>query len=237
MFSATYQFSRGVQTGGAGPSILGDLDDDQRAFLAANGSTLGRNLNAGSATKTVQLIREGLEYGDQNLSQLDLRASKRFTVGRYRFRIDFDLYNVFNSNWPYTVNTTFSTARRRAPGCGRPTRSTAGCSRSAGSSTSSRSFGRARRMAPARPHFSFALDPTFAGPKTCSTPQSTAREPHENRIIGFVFSCFRARLLQIDSPHEAFGSSLVALMALSSRRRRAAGPRHSPRSRRCPTSS
>ena len=56
------------------------------ALLAANGSTLGRNLNAGSAIKSVQLIREGLEYGDQNLSQLDLRARKRFTFGRYRFQ-------------------------------------------------------------------------------------------------------------------------------------------------------
>ena len=25
--------------------------------------------------------------------------------------MDFDLYNVFNSSWPYTVNTTYSTAR------------------------------------------------------------------------------------------------------------------------------
>jgi hypothetical protein len=30
-------------------------------------------------------------------------------VNRYRFQIDFDLYNALNSNWPYTVNTTFST--------------------------------------------------------------------------------------------------------------------------------
>ena len=55
-------------------------------------------------------MREGQDYGKQNLSQLDLRASKRFTVGKYRLRGDFDLFNVLNSNWPYTVNTTFSTA-------------------------------------------------------------------------------------------------------------------------------
>jgi hypothetical protein len=24
--------------------------------------------------------------------------------------VDFDLYNVFNSSWPYTVTTTYSTA-------------------------------------------------------------------------------------------------------------------------------
>ena len=78
------------------------------------GSTLGRTLNAGSSTKTIALIREGLEYGDQNLHQLDLRASKRFRFNQYRMRIDFDLYNVLNSNWPYTVNTTFSNAATSA---------------------------------------------------------------------------------------------------------------------------
>src|SRR5204862_133761 len=71
-------------------------------------STLGRALNPGAANKTIQLIREGLEYGDQNLHQLDLRASKRFRFAQYRVRFDFDLYNVFSSNWPYTVNNTFS---------------------------------------------------------------------------------------------------------------------------------
>jgi hypothetical protein len=25
-----------------------------------------------------------------------------------RFQLDFDLYNALNSNWPYTVSTTFS---------------------------------------------------------------------------------------------------------------------------------
>ena len=105
--SATYQFIRGVQSGGAGPSVLATWNMTN-ALLAANGSTLGRSLNAGSTFKAVQLIREGLEYGDQNLHQLDLRASKRFTVNRYRFQLDFDLYNALNSNWPYTVSTTFS---------------------------------------------------------------------------------------------------------------------------------
>ena len=72
-------------------------------------STLGRGLSLGGS-KTIQLMREGLDYGKENLSQLDLRLSKRVRIGRYRLRGDFDLYNVFNSNWPYTVSTTFSTA-------------------------------------------------------------------------------------------------------------------------------
>ena len=43
-------------------------------------------------------------YGEHNLNQLDLRVSKRFSMDRYRLRLDFDLYNVFNSSWPFTVN-------------------------------------------------------------------------------------------------------------------------------------
>jgi len=105
LFSGTYQYSRGVQGGAAGGNaILATW-----AMTSAQISPfLGRGLT-GAATKTVQLMRDGLEYGDENLSQLDLHASKRIRVGHYRFRVDADVYNVFNSNWPYTLNTTFST--------------------------------------------------------------------------------------------------------------------------------
>ncbi len=108
-FSGTYQFSRGVQTGGAGPAI-------QANWAVTNGvvaPVLGHNWT-GANSKTVQLIREGLDYGDQNLNQLDIRAAKRFRFGQYRVRFDFNLYNVFNSNWPYTVSSSFSTSSSSA---------------------------------------------------------------------------------------------------------------------------
>ena len=41
-------------------------------------------------------------------NQLDIKLAKRFTVDKVRLRVDFDLYNVFNSSWPYTVTTTYS---------------------------------------------------------------------------------------------------------------------------------
>jgi hypothetical protein len=116
-FSGTYQFSRGIQTGGNGPSLLATWAIGSASFApggVSNGvplqSTLGRALNAGSATKSVQLIREGLDYGRFNLNQLDLQASKRLRIGKYRLRGSFDLYNVLNSSWPYTVQSAFSTA-------------------------------------------------------------------------------------------------------------------------------
>jgi hypothetical protein len=103
--SGTYQFSRGVQNPNQ-PSIVADWAAPNSVIAPA----LQRNLAAGAtATKTIRLITPGTEYGDENLHQLDLRASKSFRFDRYTFRFDADLYNVFNSNWPFTVNTTFAT--------------------------------------------------------------------------------------------------------------------------------
>ncbi len=101
--AGTYQFSRGVQTGGAGPAILASYTLSNALVTPIKGSAW-----TGVASRTVALIREGLEYGEHNLSQLDIRLGKRFEVGRARLRVDFDLYNVFNSSWPYTVTNTYS---------------------------------------------------------------------------------------------------------------------------------
>ena len=94
-----------MQTGGAGPAIQAQWP----VLNAVANPQIGRNWT-GTASRTIQLIREGLEYGDHNLSQLDLRASKRFDFGRNRLRVDFDVYNVFNSSWPFQVGSTYSTA-------------------------------------------------------------------------------------------------------------------------------
>ena len=55
-------------------------------------------------------MRVGQNYGSQNLNQLDLRASKRIKLDQVRLRLDFDAYNIFNSDWPFAVTSTFSTA-------------------------------------------------------------------------------------------------------------------------------
>ena len=101
--AGTYQFTRGIQNGGAGPSLTASWVVTS-AVAAANGA---RAWN-GAASRTINLMREGLDYGKYNLNQLDIKLAKRFTVGRYRLRADFDLYNLFNSSWPYTVTTTYT---------------------------------------------------------------------------------------------------------------------------------
>jgi hypothetical protein len=103
--AGTYQFSRGIQTGGAGPSQLANWT----MVNAVANPMIGRNWT-GVAARIVGLMWEGQDYGKYNLNQLDLKLAKRFTVGRYRLRADLDLYNVFNSSWPYTVSNTYSTA-------------------------------------------------------------------------------------------------------------------------------
>ena len=109
LIAGTFQHSQGVQTGGATPSILAIWP----VLNAVANPQIGRNWT-GAASRTVQLIRDGLTYGDHNLNQLDLRASKRFDFGRYRMRMDFDVYNVFNSSWPFTVSSVYSTSATSA---------------------------------------------------------------------------------------------------------------------------
>jgi len=103
--AGTYQFSRGIQNGGAGPSLNATWN-----VTSAQAATIGARSWTGVATRAINLFREGSDYGKYNLNQLDLKLAKRFTVDKVRLRVDFDLYNVFNSSWPYTVTTTYSTA-------------------------------------------------------------------------------------------------------------------------------
>jgi hypothetical protein len=96
--AATYQLS-------TGPNITATWNAPNSVIAPA----LGRNLAAGAtATKSVQLIAPGTLWSGY-LNQLDLRLAKAFTVGRYRLRAEANLYNVFNSDFVNSVNTTFST--------------------------------------------------------------------------------------------------------------------------------
>jgi hypothetical protein len=101
--AGTFQFSRGIQNGGAGPSLTASW-----AVTSATAATIGARTWTSVASRTINLMQEGSDYGKYNLEQLDLKLSKRFTVDKVKLRADFDLYNVFNSSWPYTVSTAYS---------------------------------------------------------------------------------------------------------------------------------
>ncbi len=100
---------RGVQNGGAAPSILATW-----STTPASATTLGHAYSAGATTKSVNLIAVGANYGNDNLNQLDVRFSKRLRFNRTTFRVDLDAYNIFNSDWPFAVTNTFSTAANSA---------------------------------------------------------------------------------------------------------------------------
>jgi len=96
ILSGTYQHS-------PGPNVLANWT----APLAVIAPALGRPLSLGAQAKQISLEEPLSQYG-QTLNQLDLRASKRFTIDRLRLRLDADLYNAFNVDWPYTLTNTFS---------------------------------------------------------------------------------------------------------------------------------
>jgi Carboxypeptidase regulatory-like domain len=102
--AGTYQFSRGVQAGGAGGTSVNAGWTLSSALL----NQIAARTWTGVASRTVQLIRDGDEYGEHNLNQLDLRVGKRFDIGRARVRVDLDMFNIFNSSWPFTVNNAYS---------------------------------------------------------------------------------------------------------------------------------
>jgi hypothetical protein len=102
--SGTYQLSTGpniVATWNAPNSVIAPALERNLAACPASGVC--------NATKSIQLIAPGTVWGAY-LNQLDFRLSKRFKAGPYRLRGDFNFYNVFNSDFASTVNTTFSTA-------------------------------------------------------------------------------------------------------------------------------
>jgi hypothetical protein len=101
--AGTYQFSRGIQSGGAGPSLNASW-----AVTSATAAAIGARAWTGVASRTINIIREGSDYGKHNLNQLDIKLAKRFTVNRVRLRVDFDVYNLFNSSWPYRISTTYT---------------------------------------------------------------------------------------------------------------------------------
>jgi hypothetical protein len=105
--AGTYQFSRGIQTGGAGPSLLANWTVTNAVAQAS--PTIGRPFT-GVASRIVGLISEGSDYGKYNLNQLDMKFAKRFTIDKVKLRADFDIYNLFNSSWPYTVSNTYANA-------------------------------------------------------------------------------------------------------------------------------
>jgi len=88
-----------------GPAISAN-----RVFLTTEvAPSLGRPLSANAQTVTLNLVKPGTLYGDRR-NQLDVRFTKDFTVQRLRTGVNFEVYNIFNTNSVLTENTTYRDA-------------------------------------------------------------------------------------------------------------------------------
>jgi hypothetical protein len=84
--------------------------------MSANGAVPVTNTNLGRAysgggTRFFNIIEAGDIYVER-MRQLDLRLSKLFRVGTTRTSVNFDFFNVLNSNAVINENITYGAAWR-----------------------------------------------------------------------------------------------------------------------------
>jgi hypothetical protein len=92
-----------------GPQILANTVFPSAAIAPS----LGRPLSTGpTSNATINVIEPGTLYGDR-LNQMDLRLGKVFRFGARRTAVNFDLFNVFNSNAVLTENLAFGPVWRQ----------------------------------------------------------------------------------------------------------------------------
>ena len=90
--------------------------DDFNANLAYSSAvieeSLGCPLSGGARTATVPLVAPQTLFEDR-ITRLDFRLSKLISVERFRFRINFDAYNLFNTSSVRSVNSTYGSQWQR----------------------------------------------------------------------------------------------------------------------------
>ena len=110
-FLGTYTLPRvDVQFSGTFQSIPGPLISANTVFTnAVVKPSLGRDLAAGAANVTINLVPPGTLYGDR-MNLLDFRFGKVLKVNRTRTLVSLNLYNVLNSSAVAGENATYVNA-------------------------------------------------------------------------------------------------------------------------------
>ena len=110
-FLATGQLPHGFQLSGTFQSNPGPTV--RAAFPVTNAAaspSLGRNLTAGLAT--IDLIRPNSLVGER-MHQVDIKVARAFTLPFMRFKLELDVFNLFNDNAALLENPNFGPAWRR----------------------------------------------------------------------------------------------------------------------------
>ena len=96
-----------VTVSGLWYSRPGPVISANKVFLTAEvAPSLGRPLAGNAPNVTVNMVQPGTIYGDRR-SQLDLRLTKGLRLGRAKAGINFEIYNLFNTNAVLTENATY----------------------------------------------------------------------------------------------------------------------------------
>lgn len=90
-----------------GPNIAANYNVPNAVVVPS----LGRSLSGGATNVTINIVEPGTMYGDR-MNQLDMRLGKTVRVGQARTMLNFDLYNLFNSNAVLTENAAFGRWRQ-----------------------------------------------------------------------------------------------------------------------------
>ena len=106
LVSGTFQNQPGAQINANATTCSGPLTGSCTAAT----TNLGRAFSGG-ATRSINIIPAGEVYIER-LSQIDLRFAKLFRFNGTRTSINFDFYNVMNSNSVLTENQVFGTPWR-----------------------------------------------------------------------------------------------------------------------------
>jgi hypothetical protein len=127
--SASYKLKWDIQASGTFQYTPGPQRSATWTFnqAAANAAGFSIPLAAGSSAATIAAATQsfdllgGTQIFEPGLKQLDVRAARVFRLYGKRLQANFDVYNVFNSNWVFSENGTFGSGTTAAATWLRPT--------------------------------------------------------------------------------------------------------------------